>query len=140
MGLKPNSGSTPQDVEAVREYELDSFENQLEPTCQADMQHVIFIDRDGRNPICYGRPAPQFALVVFPCNNMGDMPPFKWDGAIERWRKTVVAFSNDRMYMLQRDDPMHTLIPQLNDDREVEIMVVVARPMRGEEGIWVLQR
>ena len=45
-----------------------------------------------------------------------------------------MAFSRDRIYILQRDDPMHTLIPRLDDYEEVEIMIV-ARPMRGAEGM-----
>ena len=69
----------------------------------------------------------------FPCRQ-GGMPPFKWDGAIDLWRKTVVAFSGDRIYILRRDDPMHTLIPRLDNYEEVEIMIV-ARPMRGAEGM-----
>ena len=35
---------------------------------------------------------------------------------------------------MQRDDPMHTLIPRLDDYEDVEIMVV-ARPLRGAEGM-----
>ena len=58
----------------------------------------------------------------------------RWDGAIDGWRKTVLAFSNERIYIMQRDDPMHTLIPQLTDCSEVEI-IVVARPMRSAEGM-----
>ena len=58
------------------------------------------------------------------------MPPFKGDGASERWSKTVVAFSNDRMYFLQRDDPVHTLIPRLDNYDEVEIMVVKGKGRR----------
>ena len=47
----------------------------------------------------------------FPCRQ-GGMPPFRWDGAIDAWRKTIMAFSNDRIHIMQRDDdPMHTLIP-----------------------------
>ena len=41
---------TPQEVEAVREYELDLFENQIEPQCQADMLPVRFMDKDDPNP------------------------------------------------------------------------------------------
>ena len=64
------------------------------------------------------------------------MPRLKWDGTIDGWRKrkTVLAFSNERIYIMQRDDPMHTPIPRLDDFSEVEIMVV-ARPMRGAEGM-----
>ena len=36
--------------EAVQEFELDSFENQLDPTCQADMLHVMHVDKDDPNP------------------------------------------------------------------------------------------
>ena len=76
---------------------------------------------------------PQFALVVFPCNT-GDVPPFKWDGAMDEWRKTVVASQMITcIYSLQSNNPMRTLIPRLDNDSEVEIMVV-ARPMGGEEG------
>ena len=73
------------------------------------------------------------ALVVFPCKQ-GGMPPFKYNAAIDLCRKTIVAFSGDRVYILQRDDPMHTLIPQLDNYEDVEIMIV-ARPMRGAEGM-----
>ena len=45
-----------------------------------------------------------------PCRQ-GWMPSFRWDGAIDNWRKTVVAFSNNRIYIMQRDDFMHTLFP-----------------------------
>ena len=69
----------------------------------------------------------------FPCRQ-GGMPLFRWDGAIDNWRKTVLAFSNDRIYIMQRDDPMHTLIPRLDDYEEVEIMII-ARPLRGAEGV-----
>ena len=61
------------------------------------------------------------------------MPPFRYDGAIDAWRK-VLAFSNDRIYIMQRDDPMSTPIPRLTDYEDVEIMIV-ARPLRGEEGM-----
>ena len=69
----------------------------------------------------------------FPCKR-GSLPPFRYDGAIDAWRKTVLAFSNDRMYIMQRDDPMSTPIPRLTDYEDVEIMIV-ARPLRGEEGM-----
>ena len=49
------------------------------------------------------------------------MPPFRWDGAIDAWRKTVLAFANERIYVLLRDDPMHTLIPRLDNYDEVEL-------------------
>ena len=69
----------------------------------------------------------------FPCKR-GSLPPFRYDGAIDAWRKTVLAFSNDRIYIMQRDDPMSTPIPRLTDYEDVEIMIV-ARPLRGEEGM-----
>ena len=69
----------------------------------------------------------------FPCSR-GGMPPFKWDGATDGRRKAVLAFSNERIYIMQRDDPMRTLVPRLTDYSEVEIMIV-ARPMRGAEGM-----
>ena len=69
----------------------------------------------------------------FPCKS-GSLPPFRYDGAIDAWRKTVLAFSNDRIYIMQRDDPMSTPIPRLTDYKDVEIMIV-ARPLRGEEGM-----
>ena len=62
------------------------------------------------------------------------MPPFKYDGVIDQWRKTVVAFSGDRVYIMQRDDPMGTPIPRLTSYEDVEVMVV-ARPLRGVEGM-----
>ena len=37
-------------------------------------------------------------------------------------------------YLMQRDDPMSTPIPRLTDYEDVEIMIV-ARPLRGEEGM-----
>ena len=46
--------------------------------------------------------------------------------------KDRLAFSNDRIYIMQRDDPMSTPIPRLTDYEDVEIMIV-ARPLRGEE-------
>ena len=60
------------------------------------------------------------------------MPPLRGDGAIDA--KTVLAFSNNRIYIMQRNDPMHTPIPRLDDCEEVEIMIV-ARPLRGAEGM-----
>ena len=62
------------------------------------------------------------------------MPPFKYDGAIDQWRKIVLAFSGDRVYIMQRDDPMSTPIPRLSSYEDVEVMVV-ARPLRGAEGM-----
>ena len=169
---------TLQEVEELREHELDSFESQHEPNSQADVAPVMGIDRDDSDPnmpgasrldvpelvelarrkrretiIAYPRtgkdgwmspvPAeaggPAATLLhnvrwwFFPCKQ-GGMPPFKYDGAIDLWRKTVVASSEDRVYLLQRDDPMHTLIPRLDNYEDVEIMSV-ARPMRGGEGM-----
>ena len=69
----------------------------------------------------------------YPCRK-GSLPPFGYDGAIDGWRKTVLAFSNDRIYIMQRDDPMSTPIPRLTDYEDVEVMIV-ARPLRGEEGM-----
>ena len=66
----------------------------------------------------------------YPCKQ-GGMPPFKYDGAIDQWRKPVMAFSGDRIYIMQRDDPMSTPIPSYED---VEVMVL-ARPLRGAEGM-----
>ena len=62
------------------------------------------------------------------------MPPFKHDGAIDQWRKTVLAFSGDRVYIMQRDDPMSTPIPRLSSYEDVEVMVV-ARPL-GARKAW----
>ena len=45
-----------------------------------------------------------------------------------------MAFSNDQIYIMQRDDPMGTPIPQLDSYKDVEIMIV-ARPLRGAEGM-----
>ena len=69
----------------------------------------------------------------YPCKR-GSLPPFRYDGAIDAWRKTVLAFSNDRIYIMQRDDPMSTPIPRLTDYEDVEVMIV-ARHLRGEEGM-----
>ena len=69
----------------------------------------------------------------YPCKQ-GGMPPFKYDGAIDQWRKTVMAFSGDRVYGMQRDDPMSTPIPRLTSYEDVEVMIV-ARPLRGAEGM-----
>ena len=62
--------------------------------------------------------------------SQGGMPPFKYDGAIHQWRKTVTAFSEERVFIMQRDDPMASPIPRLTSYEDVEIMVV-ARPLRG---------
>ena len=35
----------------------------------------------------------------------------EYDGAIDQWRKTVMAFSGDGVYIMQRDDVMGTPIP-----------------------------
>ena len=40
----------PQEVEELREYVLDSFESQPEPSWQAEMVSVIWIDRDDLKP------------------------------------------------------------------------------------------
>ena len=96
------------------------------------MLPVMFMDRDDPNP---GLPwasslgVAELTELVRPGKDgwMGPVPPigrdpqntlsdggfspFRWDGAIDNWRKTVVAFSNDRIYIMQRDD--HTLIPRL---------------------------
>ena len=69
----------------------------------------------------------------YPCRK-GSLPPFRYDGAIDGWRKTVLAFSGNRIYIMQRDDPMSTPIPRLTDYEDVEVMIV-ARPLRGEEGM-----
>ena len=74
-----------------------------------------------------------FRWWFYPCKK-GSMPPFKYDGAIDQWRKTVLAFSGDRVYIMQRDDPMSTPIPRLSSYEDVEVMVV-ARPLRGAEGM-----
>ena len=63
----------------------------------------------------------------YPCKQ-GGMPPFKYDGAIDQWRKTVVAFSGDHAFI------MGTPIPRLDNYEDVEIMIV-ARPLRGAEGM-----
>ena len=64
----------------------------------------------------------------FPCKR-GSLPPFRYDGAIDAWRKTVLAFSNDRIYLIQRDDPMSTPIPRLTDYEDVEIMKATGTPL-----------
>ena len=69
----------------------------------------------------------------YPCKQ-GGMPPFKYDGAIDQWRKTVMAFSDDRVFIMQRDYPMASPIPRLSSYEDVEVMVV-ARPLRGAEGM-----
>ena len=68
----------------------------------------------------------------YPCKQ-GGMPPFKYDGAIDQWRKTVMAFSGDRIYIMQRDDPMSTPIPRLTSYEDVEVMVVARPLIRGAE-------
>ena len=45
-----------------------------------------------------------------------------------------MAFSGDRVYIMQRDDPMASPIPRLTSYEDVEVMVV-ARPLRGAEGM-----
>ena len=50
VGVRPLVNLEEETPRDVKEYELDSFENQLEPTCQADMFHVIYIDKDDPNP------------------------------------------------------------------------------------------
>ena len=64
----------------------------------------------------------------YPCKQ-GGMPPFKYDGAIDQWRKTVVAFSGDRVYIMQRDDPMASPIPRLTSYEDVEVMVVARKSL-----------
>ena len=74
-----------------------------------------------------------FRWWFFRCKK-GSMPPFKYDGAIDQWRKSVLAFSGDRVYIMQRDDPMSTPVPRLSSYEGVEVMIV-ARPLRGEESM-----
>ena len=74
-----------------------------------------------------------FRWWFYPCKK-GSMPPFRYDGAIDQWRKTVLAFSGDRVYITQRDDPMSTPVPRLSSYEGVEVMIV-ARPLRGAEGL-----
>ena len=65
----------------------------------------------------------------------GGMPPFKYDGAIDRWRKTVVAFSGDQVYITQRDDPnghAHPSIGQLRGCRKHDRSATFTR--RGGHG------
>ena len=69
----------------------------------------------------------------YPCKQ-GGMPPFKYDGAIDQWKKAVVAFSRDHVFIMQRDDPMASPIPRLDNYEDVETMIV-ARPLRGPEGM-----
>ena len=45
-----------------------------------------------------------------------------------------MAFSGDRVYIMQRDDPMSTPIPRLTNYEDVEVMVV-ARPLKNAEGM-----
>ena len=127
---------TSQEVEELREYELHSFESQHEPNSQADMapvttrgvsktqaprDHHRVSPQTGKGRVGHppvppeaGDPAATLLHNVrwwfSPCRQ-GGMPPFRYDGAIDLWRKTVLAFSGDRVYLLQRDDPMQTLIP-----------------------------
>ena len=171
---------TLQEMEALEEYILDSFDSIAEPTSQEVMIRVTGIDRDDmeghlpwasrldhtelvemarrrRREILGGEypkkpvkdgwlgPVPpeardnELTLLhnirwwFYPCRK-GSLPPFRYDGAIDGWRKTVLAFSNDRIYIMQRDDPMSTPIPRLTDYEDVEVMIV-ARPLRGEEGM-----
>ena len=96
---------------------------------------VLAFPRDGPRPS--GDPAETLLHNLhrwfFPCKQ-GGMPAFKYDGAIDQWRKTVVAFSGDHLFIMQRDDPMGTPIPRLENYEDVEIMIV-ARPLRGAEGM-----
>ena len=57
-----------------------------------------------------------------------------YDGAIDQWRKTVMAFSGDRVYIMQRDDPMASPIPRLTSYEDVEVLIVV-RPL-GARKAW----
>ena len=49
VGVGPLEEETRQEVESLSKYELDSFKNQLEPSCQADMLPVMFMDKDDPN-------------------------------------------------------------------------------------------
>ena len=86
--------------------------------------------RTSRSKGQWVNPASQCQVVVLPVQE-GEACHHS---AIDAWRKTVLAFSNDRIYIMQRDDPMSTPIPRLTDYEDVEIMIV-ARPLRGEEGM-----
>ena len=62
------------------------------------------------------------------CPRLSGMAP-STPGERPLWLLQMIGFN-----ILQRDHPMHTLIPRLDNYDEVEIMVV-ARPMRGAEGM-----
>ena len=72
-------------------------------------------------------------MVVLPVSKR-EYATFQMGRSDRPVEKTVMAFSGERVYIMQRDDPMSTPIPRLASYEGVEVMIV-ARPLRGEEGM-----
>ena len=115
-------------VEMARRQRREVIQNYPRKPCKDGwMGPVLPEARDNEATLLHN-----FRWWFYPCKK-GSMPPFKYDGAIDQWRKTVLAFSGDQVYIMQRDDPMSTPIPRLSSYEDVEVMVV-ARPRRGRHG------
>ena len=116
-------------VEMARRQRREVIQDYPRKPCKDGwMGPVPFEARDNEATLLHN-----FRWWFFHCKK-GSMPPFRYDGAIDQWRKTVLAFSGDRVYIMQRDDPMSTPVPRLSSYEGVEVMIV-ARPLRGEEGM-----
>ena len=116
-------------VEMARRQRREVIQDYPRKPCKDGwMGPVPFEARDNEATLLHN-----FRWWFFHCKK-GSMPPFRYDGAIDQWRKTLLAFSGDRVYIMQRDDPMSTPVPRLSSYEGVEVMMV-ARPLRGEEGM-----
>ena len=116
-------------VEMARRQRREVIQDYPRKPCKDGwMGPVPFEARDNEATLLHN-----FRWWFYPCKK-GSMPPFRYDGAIDQWRKTVLAFSGDRVYIMQRDDPMSTPVPRLSSYEGVEVMIV-ARPLRGAEGM-----
>ena len=82
---------TRQEVEAVREYELDWFEKNWKRPARRTCYREVY--GKGQRTLLHN-----LRWWFVPCNR-GGMPPLEWDGAISAWRKTVLAFANERFIL-----------------------------------------
>ena len=124
---------------SVNAYDRDDLEPHKPWASRLDITELVEMARRKRKPCKDGwmGPVPQEARDnpatllhnirwwFYPCKQRS-MPPFKYDGAIDEWRKTVMAFSGDRCRRLSLDC--------MTSYEDVEVMTV-ARPLRGAEGM-----
>ena len=119
-----------------------TWEDLVEATRRIRDNHVTRFPRKPKKdgwygPVGLGKPMDQTVMhnlrYWYLPTSGGYIPKVKWDGALENWRKTMIAFANNRLYFLLRDVPMHAPVPLLDSYDGVEV-VMVARPQHGREG------